>query len=237
MAARVARDALLEREVEQVEDEDVRRASPGPPRVRKYTSSNSCSALIVDHTTRNSVAGPSSGSVMLRNRPHRPAPSISAASTSSRRDALQRGQVDDHVEPDPAPDRHADDRVQGAVRAVEEAERPQPHLAEHPVREAERRVEQPQEHDRGRDRRGDDRDEHRGAVEADAADPPVQRDRGEQAAGDRQRHEQHRVDHASGSTDALNSGSLRERLVVLQSRPTRAAPAGSSAGTTGAPTR
>src|SRR4029079_19240162 len=58
-------------------------ARSGPPRVVTYTSSNNCSALIVSQTTRNRFAGPSSGTVIVRNRVNADAPSIAAASCSS----------------------------------------------------------------------------------------------------------------------------------------------------------
>ena len=58
-------------------------ARSGPPRVVAYTSSNSCSALMVSHTSRNRLAGANSGTVMVRNRVNGFAPSIAAASCSS----------------------------------------------------------------------------------------------------------------------------------------------------------
>ena len=78
--------------------------------------------------------------------------------------------------------------------------------------------------------------EHRGAVEPDAPDPAVQRDRDEQPAGHRQRHEQRGVDQAVLDR-RLEQRVVRQRLVVGQPDPLRPARSGSSAGTTAAPTR
>src|SRR5262245_60453852 len=58
-------------------------ARSGPPRVVAYTSSNNCNALMVSQTTRNRFAGPSNGTVMVRNRVNALAPSIAAASCNS----------------------------------------------------------------------------------------------------------------------------------------------------------
>ena len=161
------------------------------------------------------MAGPSNGSVTLRNVLHRPAPSIAAASTSCGRHALERREVDDRVEAQPAPHRHDHQRRQGLRRRGEEPERPQPHLAQRVVREPEVLVEQPQEHDPGGDRRGDHGDEHRQPVEADQPDLPVEGGGHEQRERDRDRHEHHRVDQRVERRLARQRV-LRDRPVVVQ---------------------
>ena len=83
------------------------------------------------------------------------------------------------------------------------------------VDQAERRVEQPQEDDAGGDRRGDQRDEHGQAVEADAADLAVQRDREPERADHRDGDEDHRVEQRVPDRRA-ERGILGQRPVVGQ---------------------
>ena len=142
---------------------------------------------------------------------NRLAPSISAASSSSGRDALQRGQVDDHVEPEPPPHGHRHDAVHRLVGILEELLLRQADLVQQVVDQPEGRVEQPQEDDPGGHRRGDQRDEHGEPVEPDPADLAVQRDRHAQRADHRDRHEHDRVDERVADR--------RAELRVLGQRP------------------
>ena len=58
---------------------------------------------MIERKTETRIVGPSSGSVTWRNACQRSAPSISAASSSSLRDALEPGQHQDHVEAEVLP--------------------------------------------------------------------------------------------------------------------------------------
>ena len=137
-----------------------------------------------------------------------------------RRDALERGEIDDHGEPEPAPHVHRHDDEERLLRAGEELLRADAEPVEDVVDEAERRVRQPQEHDGRRDRGDGQGHEDRRPVEGAHPDLPVQGHGDDQPSDHRERHEERRVDQGV-SDRAGEDRILRQLLVVGPADPRR----------------